>query len=62
MKSKLEILKETYATLAELEGTTWTNDNKALQDYLATKLTVLYDILGEDIPEEYWARIEKWTM
>lgn len=62
MKSKDEILKMLYVTLAELQGTSWTEENKNLEEYLRIKLTVLYDILGEEVPEEYWEQVEKWTV
>lgn len=62
MKSKDEILKMLYVTLAELQGTSWTEGNKSLEEYLRIKLTVLYDILGEEIPEAYWEQVEEWTM
>lgn len=62
MKSKEEILKDLYATLAELQGTSWNEENKDLEKYLRIKLTVLYDILGEEVPEEYWEQVEEWTV
>lgn len=58
MKSKEEILKDLLATLAELQnGVT----GEILKTYLETKLQILYDILGEDVPEEYWNQIEVYT-
>lgn len=62
MKSKEEILKNLYVTLAELQGTAWGEENKDLEKYLRIKLTVLYDILGEEVPEEYWEQVEEWTI
>lgn len=61
MKKKEEILKDLYATLAELKGTNWTEENKSLMEYLKIKLSVLYDIIGEEVPEEYWDQIEEWA-
>lgn len=55
MKNKEEILKDLYCTLAELESGTATGD---LREYLKIKLEILYNILGEDVKEEYWDRIE----
>lgn len=62
MKKKEEILKDLYATLEELQGTNWTEENKGLMEYLKIKLSVLYDILGEEVPEEYWEQIEEWAI
>lgn len=62
MKKKEEILKDLYVTLAELQGTNWTEENKGLMEYLKIKLSVLYDILGEEVPEEYWEQIEEWVV
>ena len=56
MKSKEEILKDLFVTLAELQHG---NLNYSLEAYLKTKLEILYDILGEDVPEEYWEQIEE---
>lgn len=58
MKSKEEILKDLLATLAELQSGV---SGEILKTYLETKLSILYDILGEDVPEEYWEQIEKYT-
>ena len=62
MKKKEEILKDLYATLAELQGTVWTEESKGLMKYLKIKLSVLYDILGEEVPGEYWEQIEEWAI
>lgn len=56
MKSVNEIKKDLYATLQELENNH--NIKYSLQEYLTTKLSILYDILGEEVEEEYWERIE----
>lgn len=56
MKSKEEILKDLFVTLAELQNGT---ANENLEKYLKVKLEVLYDVLGEDVPEEYWDQIEE---
>lgn len=56
MKTKKEILKDLFVTLAELQSKTATDQ---LENYLKIKLEILYDILGEDVPAEYWEQIEK---
>lgn len=56
MKSKQELLKMLYTTLAELQNGALKGDMKARQQ---ARLELLYDILGEEIPEEYWEQIEK---
>lgn len=61
MKKKEDILKDLYSTLAELQGTEWSEENENLEKYLKIKLSVLYDILGEEVPEEYWEQIEEWS-
>lgn len=60
MKSKEEILKMLFATLAELQSGT-TKSNKPLDTKLRTELRLLYDILGDEVPEEFWGQIEKET-
>ena len=59
MKSVNEIRKTLFATLAELESMK-RDDNNLLQQNLRSKLSTIYeDVLDEeDIPEEYWQRIE----
>lgn len=56
MKSKEEIMKRLFATLAELQGTT----TEQVHEKLCIELSVLNDILGDDIPEEYWEQIEEF--
>lgn len=56
MKSKEEILSTLFATLHELQNTT---PSDSLKSFLQTRLGVLYDILGDDVPEEYWEQIEE---
>ena len=57
MKSKESLLSKMYALLTELE---YGFRNSALRDKLKAKLEFLYlEVLDEeDIPEEYWERIE----
>lgn len=58
MKSKNEILSKLFSILAELES--GTAEEPELRNYLIAQLAVLYEILGDDVPEEYWERIEEW--
>lgn len=55
MKTKQEILHDMFAILAELQSGT---ANSELAKCLRVELGVYYDILGEDVPEEYWEQIE----
>lgn len=59
MKSKEEILSMLYATLNELQNGV---KDKVLKNYLETKLQVLVDILGEEIPEEYWEQLDEFVV
>lgn len=45
-----------YVILAELQSGTLKGNMKAMQQ---VRLELLYDILGEEVPEEYWEQIEK---
>lgn len=56
MKSKQEVLSMLYVTLMELQSRT---AGKELTEELKIKLELLYDILGEEVPEEYWEQIER---
>ena len=55
MKTKQEILKDLFATLAELQSGTATGDLKV---FLQHRLNTLYWVLGEDVPEEFWQQVE----
>ena len=56
MKSREYIIKELLVTLQELEAGGISNH---LKEVLRVKLEVYYSLLDEeDIPEEYWDRIE----
>ena len=58
MKTKQELLSMLFARLAELkEGRITTNNTAA--DKLRIELALLYAVLGDDIPEEYWCPIEE---
>lgn len=56
MRSKEEIMKRLFATLAELQSGTTTEQ---VHERLCIELLVLNDILGDDVPEEYWEQIEE---
>lgn len=60
MKDKQYMLKQLYATLAELEsGVLDGESNRDLKLIQRSKLETLYDILEDDVEEDYWERIEK---
>lgn len=56
MKNKDDILKDCMCVLAELEH----GVDEHLESYLKAKLSVYVDILGEDIQEEYWERLDEF--
>ena len=58
MKTKQELLKMLFFRLAELQDGRCKH-NIGLTESLKTELNLLYDILGEEVPEEYWEQIEK---
>lgn len=55
MKSKQEIIAMLMSILTELQGGSLAGDAREAQKI---KLELLYDILDEDVPEEYWEDIE----
>lgn len=58
MKTKQELLQILFAKLAELQDLNkWEIAN--LTAKLQAEVALLYDILGEDVPEEYWEQIEE---
>ena len=66
MKTKQELLQMLFAKLAELQDldkkgfttkTVWETAN--LTAKLQAEVALFYDILGEDVPEEYWEQIEE---
>lgn len=57
-KSFQEVYSNCMATLAELQSGV-TKQSIGLDIYLRHRLAVYYEILGESIPEEFWAQIEK---
>lgn len=60
MKTETELKKMLMERLAELQSGT-TKSNKDLDTKLRTELALLYNILGESVPEEYWEQIENET-
>ena len=59
MKTKSELLQMLYSRLSELQDGRIKNDNPTVAEKLKHDLTLLYDILGEEVPEEYWSQIEE---
>ena len=57
MKSKEQLLRAFFSRLAELQSGTVTNN--ALRTRLVTEVLLLSDILGDDVPEEYWDDVEE---
>lgn len=61
MKTKQELLSMLYSKLAELQDGRIKQTNPTVADQIRIELSLLYDILGDDVPEEYWEQIEKET-
>lgn len=59
MKTKQELLEMLFAKLAELQDGRIKTVNPIIAKKLQTELNLLWDILGEDVPEEYWEQIEE---
>lgn len=59
MKTKQELLQMLYSRLAELQDGRIRQANPDMYDKLRTELALLYDILGDEVPEEYWGQIEE---
>ena len=59
MKTKEELLKMLFVRLALLKygGIKIENPEYAKQE--AIELALLYDILGDDVPEGFWEQIEE---
>lgn len=53
-----ELKKMMYSKLAELEDGKVKKDNPELARNIAVEMGLLYDILGEEVDEAYWERIE----
>lgn len=58
MKTQAELHKRLFATLAELQSG-YPDTNPGLKIQLIHELKLLYDILEDDVPEEYWEQIEE---
>ena len=59
MKTKQELLQMLYSRLAELQDGRIKTVNPTIAKMLQTELNLLWDILGEDVPKEYWEQIEE---
>lgn len=59
MKTKEELLQMFFAKLAELQNMIKIGVQPSLLMILQAEVALLYDILGEDVPEEYWEQIEE---
>ena len=58
MKTREELLSMLYVRLAELQDGRVKEQNPDLAVQLNTELQLLYEILGDEVPEEYWEQIE----
>lgn len=59
MKTKQDLLSMLFLKLSELQNSNVKTINPELAKQLKIELSLLYDILGEEIDEEYWKQIEK---
>ena len=59
MKTKQELLEMLFAKLAELQDGRIKTVNPIIAKKLQTELNLLWDILIDDVPEEYWEQIEE---
>lgn len=59
MKNLAELNSMLFARLAELQDGRVKVNNPQLAEQLRIELALLYDILGEDVPDEYWEQIEE---
>ena len=59
MKTKQEILSMLFSRLAELQDGRIKENNPEFAKQISIELELLYDILGDDVPEEFWDQIEK---
>ena len=57
MLSKEKMIRNIHALLLELESKT-VEHNDTLTSFLKGQLTTYNDILGEEVPQELWERIE----
>ena len=59
MKTKQELLQMLYSRLAELQDGRIKTVNPTIVKRLRVELKLLWSILGDDVPEEYWEQIEE---
>lgn len=59
MKTKQELLEMLFAKLVELQDGRIKTVNPAIAKRLRVELKLLWSILGEDVPKEYWEQIEE---
>ena len=59
MKTQQELLQMLYSRLAELQDGRIKTVNPTMTKRLQTELNLLWDILIDDVPEEYWEQIEE---
>ena len=59
MKTQQELLQMLFSRLAELQDGRIKTVNPTTTKRLQTELNLLWDILIEDVPEEYWEQIEE---
>ena len=59
MRTQQELLQMLYSRLAELQDGRIKTVNPTVAKRIQTKLNLLWDILIDDVPEEYWEQIEK---
>ena len=59
MKTKQKLLEMLFAKLAELQDGRIKTVNPIIAKKLQTELNLLWDILGEDVSDEYWEQIEE---
>ena len=59
MKTQQELLQMLYSRLAELQDGRIKTVNPTVAKRLQTELNLLWDILIDDVPEEYWEQIEE---
>ncbi len=59
MITKEEMMQMLFSKLAELQDLIEENNESVLTARLQVEVALLYNILGEDVPEEYWEQIEE---
>ena len=59
MRTQQELLQMLYSRLEELQDGRIKTVNPTVAKKLQTELNLLWDILIDDVPEEYWEQIEE---